>query len=158
MKTLTADEQLNRFAERIVVDEVLDDETTRLLRARRRPDERGTSLAMATWQDEEIDVLEVWQVEAFVGFPATRKLREGDVFFVKDGRKLNAKYKPIKRETARQKHLLVDWDEGREMARNEMKEQYRLLNMVHAEAGAIGKKTWERQVKKAVFGSGKGGN
>ena len=52
------------------------------------------------------------------------KLREGDVFFIKDGSKLNRKYKPIPRDVAAEIHLLLPWDESKRIARQEIKKEF----------------------------------
>ncbi|HPM75915.1 MAG TPA: hypothetical protein PK961_02405 [bacterium] len=121
-------------SERVVVDEVFDDGVVRLLRAKHKASKKD-ALTLDLWQDETIDVMKTKQVEAFVGFTAPRKLREGDVFYLVDGRLLNDDYKPIGRKQARLEHLLLDWDKGREFAREEIKYHVRMLNVKHAESG-----------------------
>jgi DNA gyrase/topoisomerase IV subunit A len=69
-------------------------------------------------------------VEAFVGFPSQRKLREGDVFLLKDGHKLHNKYKPIERKKAKIVHILKPWIESIELARTEIKKVYAKLTVV----------------------------
>lgn len=115
-------------AERIVVDEVMAGGTVRLLRAPRLPGFKPTDLSIGTWGPEREDFMTRWKVEAFVGFRAPRRLREGDVFYVRDGTRLSEEYegrKVLPRDRARERHLLVtDWYAAREKARKEIKEQF----------------------------------
>lgn len=117
--------ELSEKSERIVVDEIFDDGTARLLRATRLPNTaQEKDFAIHTWGEEREDFIEAWRVEAFVGLPTKQRLKEGDVFFIADGTKLNANYQPIRRERARLEHLLLDWDTSREIARKEIKKQF----------------------------------
>jgi hypothetical protein len=84
-------------------------------------------LGISTWGDEQEDFIEASRVKAFVGFPPERHLQEGDVFFIVDGSKLNKRYKPIPWRKAESLHLLRPWDESRELARTEIKENFYLL-------------------------------
>lgn len=148
-----ADRVPTAYSERVVVDEVFDDGTVRLLRAKRKPTKKA-SLGLDNWLDETIDVMETWRVEAFVGFLAPRKLREGDVFYLVDGRVLNDDYKPIDRAHAYQEHLLMDWDDGREFAREEIKHEVRMLSVKHAESGTkTDNRTISRLVDRSFTGS-----
>ncbi|MBW2119310.1 MAG: hypothetical protein JRH09_15500 [Deltaproteobacteria bacterium] len=119
---------LNKKSERVVVDEIFDDGIARLLRSPRLPNIADkVSFAIQNWDEEREDFIESWRVEAFVGYPSKQRLREGDVFFIADGSKLTANYKPIPREKARQEHLLLDWDISSGIARNEIKKQFSKL-------------------------------
>lgn len=120
---------LNKKSERVVVDEIFDDGIARLLRAPRLPKIADKeSFDIQNWGEEYEDFIESWRVEAFVGFPSNIKLKEGDVFFIADGSRLTANYRPIPREKARQEHLLLDWDISRRIARNEIKKQFSMLS------------------------------
>ena len=123
-------------SERIVVDEIIENNQkwpkVRLLRAKRLPNKSDDDLGIETWSEEVEDFISAWRVEAFVGFESRRKLREGDVFLVKDGRKLTEKYEPIERYRAVQDHLLVHWDESTEFARLEIKKGFAGLAAVQA--------------------------
>ena len=137
-------------SERVVVDEIIGDGVARLLRAKRAEGATGEDLGVDAWDDETEDFIDAWKVEAFVGFPSEQRLREGDVFFIKDGSKLNNQYgvrpkkhkvaaqairadfakprKALPRKVAREIHLLQPWDQSKEFARNEIKEgSYKLL-------------------------------
>lgn len=120
-----------RHAERIVVDEVMSTGTVRLLRAKYDPRGEG-AFDLEFWLEEREDVLPKWRVEAFVGMRAPRRLQEGDVFFVADGRKLDSRYEPVERDTARKEHLLMDWVSSRDLAREQMKQEFRVLAMRHS--------------------------
>ncbi|MCP4625136.1 MAG: hypothetical protein GY850_16655 [bacterium] len=116
---------LNKKSQRVVVDEIFDDGMARLLRAPRLPGIADKeNYHIQNWDAEYEDFIESWRTEAFVGFPSDMKLKEGDIFYIVDGSKLNAKYKPIPRERARIEHLLLPWDISRQNARNEIKMQY----------------------------------
>jgi hypothetical protein len=114
-------------AQRIVVDEIMDNGTARILRAPRLPNAQAKDLSMKSWGDEQEDFISAWRLEAYVGFDSKQHLSEGDVFFIVDGAKLNNEYKPINRLEARELHLLLPWDESRKIARNEIKMQYQKL-------------------------------
>lgn len=119
--------QARKYSERIVVDELFDDKQARILRAKRKPSSKPSDFSLNAWGTETEEIIESWRVEAFVGFTKGRRLREGDVFFVSDGRKLSNKYAPIKREEASISHLLIAPDKAREMARMEIKKQFDML-------------------------------
>ncbi len=115
-------------SQRVVVDEIFDDGIARLLRAQRLPNIADKeSFDIQNWDEEYEDFIESWRVEAFVGFPSNIKLKEGDVFFIADGSRLKANYKPIPRESASKEHLLLHWDASRGIARNEIKKQFSKL-------------------------------
>ena len=97
---------VNERSERIVVDEIFDDGMARLLR-----------------------------VAAFVGYPSKLQLKEGDVFVIADGTKLNMSYKPIPRERASLEHLLIHSDTSREIARREIKKQFYKLTAAQVSTG-----------------------
>ncbi len=127
---------VNEKAERVVVDEIMENGKARILRAPRLPDFAGTDLGIDTWGDEVEEAITVWKLEAYVGFKAPRKLKEGDVFFIKDGSSLNEAYlgrKVIERDVAAEKHLIEAADESREQARNEIKERF--YNLTAQRAG-----------------------
>ncbi len=127
---------LNKKSERVVVDEIFDDGMARLLRAQRLPNIADKeSFDIQNWDEEYEDFIESWRVEAFVGFPTNMTLKEGDVFFIADGSKLKANYKPIPRDKARQEHLLLDWDISRGIARNEIKKQFSMLSATKLSIG-----------------------
>ncbi len=118
-------------AQRIVVDEIMDTGVARILRANRLPGYKASNLSIQTWSDEKEDFIEVWKIEAFVGFTGGRKLREGDIFFIKDSSLLNRNYygkKIIKRTEAHKKHLVERIDDSIERARWEIKDETRRLS------------------------------
>lgn len=120
---------------RVVVDEIFegaDARKARLLVARRLRRKKSSSLDTKYWGKEREMIMVTGLVEAFVGFPSRRKLREGDVFFITNHEKLKPGYKPIPRSVAKRIHLLVDWQESRELARSEIKRQFRELSMLQA--------------------------
>lgn len=122
---------------RVTVDELFDyyiekgrlkpGRTARILMAKRKKGQDGGDLGIDTWQKEIEKILPAWIIESFVGFK-NRKLMEGDVFFIKDGSKLNKKYKPIKRDDALQKHLICSWDRSKELARGEIFREFSKLS------------------------------
>lgn len=122
-------------SERIVVDEIFENGSARVLRAKRIRSSAKDDLSIETWGEEEADILKAWRVAAFVGLPSGRQLLEGDVFLVKDGSKLHAKYIPIPRDAARDEHLIVPWDKSRQMARQEIQKQTNLLAAAHLAVG-----------------------
>ena len=131
----TSSPKVTTRSERVVVDEIFDNGFVRLLRAKRSGTSAHNDLGISRWKDEQEDFMEAWRVEAFVGFPSQRHLREGDVFFVADGSKLTRKYKPIPREKARLLHLLQSWDESREFSRAEIKREFSRLSAVKISTG-----------------------
>jgi hypothetical protein len=133
-------------SERVVVDELFDNGTVRLLRSRRKRNKRKNDFSITAWGWEREDIMETWRVEAFVGFTGGRTLAEGDVFFVADGSELNDKYEPIPLKAAQQEHLLMDWDDSREMARKDIKEQFYRL----AATQVLKKKRLPAEVKKTI--------
>lgn len=135
--------------ERVVVDEIFDDGMARLLRAARRSgitDEKDFSIH--TWGEEWEDFIESWRVEAFIGYPSKQRLREGDVFFIADGSKLNANYKPIPRDRAFAEHLLLPPEQSIEIARNEIKKQHYKLAATKMSIGEKDKKSLIEKVDK----------
>ena len=117
-------------AQRVVVDEIMDTGVARILRADRKPGYKANDLTIQSWSDEKEDFIEAWKIEAFVGFTGGRKLREGDVFFIKDGSLLNKNYrgkKIIKRKEAHKKHLIEQVDDSIERAKWEIKDETRKL-------------------------------
>lgn len=127
MKTNTQQKPTPK-SERVVVDELFESGFARILRAKRNPDANPTDFSIDTWGNEREEFLEKWRVEAFVGFLSGRRLREGDVFFIKDGGQLDGKYKPIKRTEAAETHLLLPSEESREIAREEIKRQFAIIS------------------------------
>lgn len=127
---------LSKKSQRVVVDEIFDDGIARLLRAPRLPNIADKeSFDIQNWEEEYEDFIESWRVEAFVGYPSNIKLKEGDVFFIADGSKLKANYKPIPRERASKEHLLLHWDASRKIARNEIKKQFSKLAVTKLSTG-----------------------
>jgi hypothetical protein len=123
-------------SERVVVDEIMENGRARILRAPRLPKASRTDLGIDTWGDEVEEAITVWKLEAYVGFKAPRKLKEGDVFFLRDGSSLNETYvgpKVIARDKAADEHLIEAADESREQARNEIKERF--YNLTAQRAG-----------------------
>ena len=117
-------------AQRVVVDEIMDTGVARILRADRLPGFKANDLSIQSWGDEKEDFIDTWKIEAFVGFTGGRKLREGDVFFIKDGSLLNKNYrgkKIIKRQEAHKKHLIEQVDDSIERAKWEIKDETRKL-------------------------------
>ena len=117
-------------SERVVVDELFDSGLARLLRAKRNTKYDPEDFSMDAWEKEQEDFIESWRIEAFAGFPSGRKLQEGDVFFIVDGSKLNNTYKPVPRESARLKHLLLPGERAREIARSEIKKEFYKLSAI----------------------------
>ncbi len=135
-------------AERVVVDEIFDNGTTRLLRAKRLSNSPEGDFSIQTWDDESEDFIAAWRIEAFVGFPSKQKLKEGDVFFIADGTKLHDKYKPIVRETAKKEHLLISWEKSRELARIEIKKQFYKLAVTRMTTQTKERETLLKRVEK----------
>lgn len=127
-------------SERIVVDELMYEGRVRLLRAKYRgdltipPSDQSFErlLGIENWGTEREYVMHGGLVEAFVGYKSPLHLQEGDVFYVRDGRKLTSRYKPIERDLARRKNLLVDFKESGIIARADIKKEYRKLKMINA--------------------------
>lgn len=126
-------------SERVVVDEIFSDGKARILRAARKDGTPENDLCIRAWGDEREELISVWRLEAFVGFKTGRKLREGDVFLIADGSKLDTNYDPKKqgmtRDQARKEHLLVDWDTSKQDARMEVKQQTFMLSAVRLAGG-----------------------
>jgi hypothetical protein len=158
-------------SERVVVDEIFDDGTARLLRAKKSTNSAEKDLSIEAWSSEQECFMQTWQIEAFVGFPAWRKLREGDVFLIADGSKLTTTYgtpkdtrykKPLPRDVAAEIHLLQPVDKTRELARQEIKKECYKLSAARITSD---KKEIEKLIKavedkfkeKAPGGSKKGG-
>jgi hypothetical protein len=126
----------NKNSERVVVDEIMENGKARILRARRLPKASRTNLGIETWDDEVEEAISVWKLEAYVGFKAPRKLKEGDVFFIRDGSDLNETYmgpKLLSRDKAAKTHLIAAADESREQARKEIKQRF--FNLTAQRAG-----------------------
>jgi len=128
-------------SERIVVDEIIDGDDgktkVRLLRAKRSKNSAPIDMSIKAWNSESEYFMEAWQLEAFVGLPTGRKLREGDVFFITNGAKLDKYYgtkrsklykKPLPRAVAEKIHLLSPEAKSREIARTEIKKQFSRLS------------------------------
>ncbi len=124
-------------SERIVVDEIFDDGTVRLLRAKKTRKSAAVDLSIEAWNSEREYFIKAWQVEAFVGFPSTKHLRDGDVFLIADGSHLTNKYgtkldlrhkKPLPREVASKIHLIHSADKTKEIARTEIKKEFYKLS------------------------------
>lgn len=111
-------------SERVVVDEIFDDGTARILRAQRRSDADRDDFSINAWKEEAEDFIRVWRMEAFAGFTSKQALKEGDVFFVVNGSDLSNAYKPIERKKAKTKHLVMPWETSLRIARQEIKEQF----------------------------------
>ena len=133
-KSKTSNQSIKAFthpkAQRVVVDEIMDTGVARILRADRLPGFKVSDLGIQSWSEEKEDFIEAWKLEAFVGLTGGRKLREGDVFFVKDGTLLNRNYRGkriIKRLEARKKHLIESLNDSTERARWEIKDETRKL-------------------------------
>lgn len=123
-------------SERVVVDEIMENGRARILRASRLPGADGTDLGIDTWGDEVEEAITVGKLEAYVGFKAPRKLKEGDVFFIRDGSSLNDDYmgrQVISGDKAAEKHLIQAADLSREEARKEIKERF--FNLTAQRAG-----------------------
>lgn len=158
-------------SERVVVDEIFDDGTARLLRANKTTDSAETDLSIEAWNNEYEFFIKAWQVEAFVGFPTWRKLREGDVFLIADGSKFTTTYgttlddhrkKPLPREVAAKAHLLRPVDKSRELARQEIKKEFYKLSAARMtsdknEMEQLLKTVEDKFKEKALGGSKKGG-
>lgn len=129
-------DQPSSNSERVVVDEIIDDTKARILRARFQPTNNNKEIfSIENWGDEKEDFIDAWRLEAFAGFPSARRLKEGDVFFIRDGRTLNNSYKPISRESAKEIHLLITWEGASRIARDEIKKQYYKLAASQMAAG-----------------------
>ena len=126
-------------SQRIVVDELFDNGTARILRSshlagnaedgRAKDDRASEDYSIKAWGDEAESFIDIWRMEAFMGFSAGQRLREGDVFYVVDGTRLDDAYRPIPREEAREKHLLVPWKESTRFARQEIKKEFYKLSV-----------------------------
>ena len=123
----------NKNWERIVVDEIFKEgpvPIARLLRSKRGEEAPENDMGINNWNEETEYFIETWKVEAFVGYPPHRQLSEGDVFFIKDGSKLTKEYGHILgKEEALAIHLLMDWDESKKLAREEIKAEYARLSV-----------------------------
>lgn len=114
-------------AQRIVVDEIFEngkDGLVRILRSRRLPGFSRIDFGIHTWGDEKEDFITQWRIEAFVGFSTHRKLKEGDVFIIEDGRKLDdykTREKVLPRDVAKKIHLIMHWDHSIKSSRTEIK-------------------------------------
>jgi hypothetical protein len=75
-------------SERVVVDELFEDGSARLLRAKRLFGCAPDDLSIDTWGEEREDFLASWLVEAFVGLTGTRRLAEGEVILLVDGEEI----------------------------------------------------------------------
>jgi len=152
--TTTAEPALpTERSERVVVDEVFDDGSARLLRARRLFGCAPGDLSIGTWGEEREDFLASWLVEAFVGFTGTRRLTEGDVFFLVDGDELSNAYRGdaiLPRSVAEAKHLLVPIGRSVDIARREIKEASFILTAVAVAPSASVENALRKQVKERV--------
>jgi hypothetical protein len=140
-------------SERVVVDELFDDGSARLLRARHLFGCAPGDLSIGTWGEEREDFLASWLVEAFVGFTGTRRLAEGDVFFLVDGDELSDAYRGeaiLPRRVAATKHLLVPVDQSVDIARREIKEASFILTAVAVAPSASVENALRKQVKERV--------
>ncbi len=140
-------------SERIAVDELFDDGSARILRAGRSNDASSKDYGIDNWNTEKEDFVDQWKLEAFVGFPSSRKLNEGDVFFVRDGSKINNSYKGKKilpRLVAKKKHLIVPWDKSISIAREETKEQFFKLTVSHIANTPKERKQLNKEVEKNI--------
>lgn len=130
-------------AQRVVVDEIFDTGVARILRADRLPGFKDNDPSIQSWGDEKEDFIDAWKIEAFVGFTQGRKLREGDVFLIKDGSLLNNNYekeKIIKRSVAQKKHLIKQVDDSTERARWEIKDETHKLTADNLATNNVEKK------------------
>ncbi len=140
-------------SERVVVDELFDDGSARLLRARRLFGSAPGDLSIDSWGEEREDFLASWLVEAFVGFTGTRRLAEGDVFFLVDGDKLSDAYRGeaiLPRPVAATKHLLVPVGQSVDIARKEIKEASFMLTAVAVAPTPLVADALRKQVKERV--------
>ena len=140
-------------SERVVVDELFEDGSARLLRAKRLFGCAPDDLSIDTWGDEREDFLSSWLVEAFVGFTGPRRLAEGDVFFLVDGDELSDAYRGeaiLPRPVAEAKHLLVPIGRSVEIARKEIKEASFILTAVAVAPSASVENALRKQVKERV--------
>ncbi len=134
--------------ERVVVDEIFDDGIVRFLRASRNNDNEDIKdFSIHAWGDEKEDFIESWRMEAFVGYSRKQRLREGDVFFIADGKLLNSRYKPIPRDKAAKEHLLVPVEKSIETARNDIKKQYYKLAAINMSVGEKDEKSLIKKVE-----------
>lgn len=124
MANAAAKRKPTRWSERVVVDEIFENGSVRLLRSSRLPDAYPDNFGIECWGEEREEFHARWRVEAFVGYPSGRALGEGDVFFIADGRKLVTDYDPIERNKARKLHLLRPSNVSREIARTDIKREY----------------------------------
>ena len=115
-------------SERIVIDEIFEDGTVRLLRSKRLSGFPNNAFGLETWGEESEDFLYKGPIEAFVGLPTERQLGEGDVFFLADGSKLNKDYIGTKinvtRVDARIIHLLKKVDYSVALSREQIKAEF----------------------------------
>ncbi|MFC1800344.1 hypothetical protein ACFL2Z_05525 [Candidatus Eisenbacteria bacterium] len=144
----------DKNSERVVVDEIMENDRARILRAPRLPKAPKADLGIDTWGDEVEEAITVWKLEAYVGFKAPRKLKEGDVFFIRDGSDLSEAYvgpKVMARDKAAEKHLIEAAEESREQARNEIKERFYNLTAQRAGRNKKDRDRLSRIIRKRVW-------
>jgi hypothetical protein len=141
-------------SERVVVDEIMENGKARILRARRLSKAPLSDLAIDTWDNEVEEAITVWKLEAYVGFRAPRRLKEGDVFLIRDGSDLNEDYmgsKVMARDRAAKTHLIQAADDSREQARNEIKERFYNLTAQRAGRNKKDRERLSRIIRRRVW-------
>lgn len=74
-------------SERVVIDEIFSDGTARILRATRKKDFSEQELGIEAWENESEQMEKILHMEfLLVEELKERHLREGDVFFIADGK------------------------------------------------------------------------
>lgn len=142
-----------KTSERVVVDEIFDNGTVRLLRARRNKahlDDPG--LGIKTWGKEKEEIWKSEDAELFVGFPPGRRLQEGDVFFIKDGSIFKKKLIKQYRKRPPSSPLLMGLNESRRKARDEIKEEFYNLTALQIAKNAETFESLKKQVSKKIAG------
>ncbi len=139
--------------ERVVVDETFDNGTARLLRAWRDPAYLNDSgLGIETWGEEKEEIWEIEDVELFVGFPLGRRLREGDVFFIRDGSLFTTELREKHRKKPPENPLLIGWNESAQKARDEIKEEFFTLTASRIAKETKAFQSLKRQVRRKIAG------
>lgn len=88
-------------SERIVVDEIFDDGTARVLRAKRKPDCPDDDFRIDAWENEDEEIIETKPMELLLADELSgRDLGEGDVFLVSSGETFFEKQLPKAKELA----------------------------------------------------------
>ena len=74
MSVIFIEKPPTKKSERVVVDEIFENGTVRLLRAKRLSGTSKDDLGIESWGEEIEDFQSEWRVAAFVGYPSSKKL------------------------------------------------------------------------------------